>query len=269
MAIQGEEGKVVWGTDFLGPTEDTDITVADADSLVRDDVLVVAVSGDLAINSLITEPNGVWTFSGAGAAADGVGLIGPVARPDRNGTMEVWFRGKVSTAADARFFLGFASTADRDETVNPFTLSGTTLTANNAGEAVGWYFDSSATTDLMRFMSSTAGTADTTASVFNHQTGVQTTLGSLGIGATSMTLTADKYFMCKIEMDNDGTVRGYIGDETMAGAKGMKLIATLRAGTMGITSLYNPLCMAVAQSTGDPLWSIDFFKGRYNRYWGA
>jgi hypothetical protein len=268
MAVQGDNGKVIWGTDFTGPTEDTDITISDADSLVRDDVLVVAVSGDCTVNSLITEPNGVWTFSGAGAAADGAALIGPVSRPDRNGTMTVMWRGKVSTAADARFFLGFASTADRDETVNPFTLSGTTLTANNAGEAVGWYFDSQATTDQVRFMSSSAGVADTTAAVFNHQTGSLTTLGSLGIGATSMTLTADKYFMCKIEMDPDGTVRGYIGDETMS-VKGMKLIATLSKGTMGTTSLYNPLCMMVAQTTGDPLWSCDFFNGNYNRYWGA
>lgn len=268
MAVQDGFGKIGFFEDFQTLIEDTDITVADADGLRHNDIQIVAVSGDVTVNSTVDEPNGVWAFSGAGAAADGPALLSAPMRPDRNGTIVVGGRCKVSTAADFRLFAGFMSTADRDETVMPFTLNGTTLTANNSGEAVGWYFDSQATTDLVRFMSSTAGVADTTASVYNHQTGVQTTLGSLGIGATTMTLTADKYFVWKIEMDPDGAARAWIGDETM-GVKGLKLIATLAKGTLTTTSLYFPALMMVAQTTGDPTFEIDYFYGSGNRYWGA
>lgn len=268
MAVQDAFGKIGFFEDFQTLVEDTDITIADADGIRLNDIQIVALSGDVAANSTVDEPNGVWNFSGAGAAADGPAFLGSPMRPDRNGTIVVGGRCKMSSAADARIFGGLVSTADRDETLNPFTLNGTTLTANNAGEAVGWYYDSQATTDGLRFMASSAGTADTSASVFNHQTGVQTTLGSLGILCTTMTLTADKYFVWKIEMDPDGTVRAWIGDETM-GVKGLKLIATLRAGTMTTTSLYFPLMLGVAQSTGDPTFEVDYFYANGNRYWGA
>jgi hypothetical protein len=268
MAVQDTPAKIGFFEDFQTLIEDTAITIADADGLRLNDIQIVALSGDVDALSTVDESNGVWSFNGAGAAADGVALLGSPMRPDRNGTIVVGGRAKCGSASDFRFFAGLMSTADKDETVNPFTLSGTTLTANNAGEAVGWYFDSGATTDLMRFMSSTAGAADTTASVFNHQTGVQTTLGSLGIGATAMTLTADKYFVWKIEMDNDGAVRAYIGDETM-GVKGLKLIATLAKGTMAPTSLYFPTMILAANSTGDGINEVDYFYANGNRYWGA
>jgi hypothetical protein len=268
MAVQDAFGRIGFFEDFNTLIEDTAITIADADGLRLNDIQIVALSGDVDALSTVDESNGVWSFNGAGAAADGVALLGAPMRPDRNGTIVVGGRAKSSSAADFRFFGGFMSTADKDETVNPFTLSGTTLTANNAGEAVGWYFDAGATTDGMRFMSSTAGAADTAASVVNEQTGVTTTLGSLGVLCSSMTVTADKYFVWKVEMDPSGAVRAFIGDETM-GVRGMKLIASLKAGTLATTSLYFPTMILAATSTGDPLLEADYFYAEGKRYWGA
>jgi hypothetical protein len=274
MAIQDSFGKIGFFEDFQRTIEDTDTTIADADGLMWNDILIVALSGDVTVNSTVDESGGVIAFSGAGGAADGVALLSSPMRPDRNGTIVVGGRCKNASAADFRFFGGWISTADRDETVMPFTLSTTTLTANNAGEAVGFYFDAAATTDDLRFTASSAGTADTAARVrvgdkVKGLTGQSTTtLGLLGVRAGA-TVTADKYFVWKVEMDPDGTVRGYVGDETMAYDKGLTLVATLEAGTMTTTSLYLPAFFMAATSTGDPLAEVDYYYAKGNRYWGA
>jgi hypothetical protein len=83
-----------------------------------------------------------------------------------------------------------------------------------------------------------------------------------------MTVTADKYFVWKVEMDPSGAVRAFIGDETM-GVRGMKLIASLKAGTLATTSLYFPTMILAATSTGDPLLEADYFYAEGKRYWGA
>ena len=267
MAVQDSFGRLTVFEDFLTLFEDTDTAIVDADGLRHNDVLIIAVSGDVAMNSTVDEPNGVAQFSGAGGAGDGIVISTSPLRPDRNGTIVTGGRAKMASITDGRFFAGFMSTMDRDESLIPFTLSGTTLTANNSGEAVGFYVDFGATTDDMRFMSSTAGAADTTAAVINHVNGTTTTLGSLGVRANA-TLAADKYFVWRVEMDNDGTVRGYFGDESML-VKGPKLIATLKAGTMTTTALYFPACAITSTSTGDPLFEVDYFHASGARYWGA
>lgn len=268
MAIQSTYGRIGTFEDFIRPFEDTDTTIADADGLMYNDTLIIAVSGDVAVNSTVDEPNGVIQFSGAGGAADGVALIQSPMRPDRNGTMWVEARFKqAAPATDGRFFLGFVQTVDRDETVVPFSLSTTTLTANSVGECVGFYYDSAATTDDIRFMSSTGGTADTTAAL-DYALGGATTLGSLGVRCNA-TVTADKYFILRIEVDPDGTARGYAGDETMANTTGLTHIATLRRGVLSTSTMYFPMAMSVAVSTGDPLLEFDYLGSQGNRYWGA
>ncbi len=276
MAIQDDFGRIGTFEDFIRPFEDTDTTIVDADGLMFNDTLIIAISGDVTANGTQDEPNGVIALSGAGGAGDGFVMIQSAMRPDRNAPMVVGGRcTSANTTTDFRFFGGFASTADRDETVIPFSLSGTTLTANNAGEAVGFYFDTAATTDDFRFMSSTAGAADTTApvtigsKVAGFNTAGATTLGSLGIRAGAVPV-ADKYWVWRVEMDPDGTVRGYLGDESMANSpKGLQLIATLRTGPMSVTTMYFPFTAMIDVSTGDVLHEVDYFYSKGNRYWGA
>lgn len=267
MAIQDSYGNIGTFEDFIRPFEDTDTTIADADGLMFNDTLIVAVSGDVTANSTVTIPNGVIALSGAAGAGDGFAMLQAPMRPDRNGTIRAGGRCKISSVTDGRFFGGFITTVDRDETVIPFSLSGTTLTANNAGEAVGFYFDTAATTDDFRFMSSTAGVADTSAALSYALSGA-TTLGTLGVRVNS-TPTADKFWVWRVEIDPDGTCRGYFGDETMANTTGLTLVATLKAGTLTTTSLYFPELFMNSVSTGDPLFEVDYFYSKGNRFWGA
>jgi len=267
MAIQDQFGRIGSFEDFIRPFEDTDTTIADADGLMYNDTLIVAVSGDVTVNSTVDESGGVIALSGAGGAGDGFVMLQAPMRADRNGTIVVGGRCKASSVTDGRFFGGFVQTVDRDETVIPFSLSGTTLTANSVGEAVGFYFDSAATTDDFRFMSASSGTADTTAGL-SYALGGQTTLGSLGVRANA-TPTADKYWAWRVEVDPDGTVKGYFGDETMANTTGLTLVATLKPGVLSTTTMLFPMLFMNAVSTGDPTHEVDYFYSRGNRYWGA
>lgn len=265
MAVQSTYGKLSFNEDFLGIGATAQI--ADATAGTRhNDIGISAVSGTVDYDFTVDEPNGVMSFNGAGGAADGAALYSAPMRPDRNGTIWVEARFKVASATDARVFCGFQSTYAQAEPVNPFTLSGTTLTANNAGEAVGFYMDAGATTDDYRFLSSTAGVADLSAAY--SYTLLGQTIGTLGIRSYA-TVTADSYVIARVEIDPDGTARGYFGHESMANNTGLTLVATLKAGTLTTTSLYFPVLHLLATSTGDAIHECDYFRGGGNRYWGA
>ena len=265
MAVQSSYGKLAFNEDFLGLGAVA--TISDATAGTRyNDIGLVAISGDVDIIGTVDEPNGVLSATGAGGAADGIAYYSAPMRPDRNGTIWMEARFKNGSATDWRAFIGFVSTLNQAEVVNPFTLSGTTLTANNAGEAVGFYTDAAATTDDFRFLSSSAGTADLSASYTYTLDGQ--TVGTLGIRANA-TLTADSYFIARVEIDPDGTARGYFGHESMRNTTGLTLVATLKAGTLTTTSMYFPLLLMAATSTGDPLSEVDYFRGGGNRYWAA
>lgn len=241
-------------------------TISDATAGTRfNDITIVAISGDVAMDHTVDEAGGVASFSGAAGAGDGVALIGGPFRPSTNGTIVTGGRFKASAVTDYRVFVGLASTASLSETVNPFTLSGTTLTSNNGGSAVGFYYDTQATTDDMRFHASTDGEEHTTAVVYD-QYGNKTTLGALGVRANA-TIAADTYMVYRLEMDNDGTVRAWFGDESLGRNKGPVRVATLAGGVLSTTRHYFALMLLLEQSTGDPLHEVDYFYGRAFRDW--
>lgn len=265
MAVQSSYGKLAFSEDFLGIGATA--AIADATAGTRyNDIGLVAVSGQTDLDYTVDEPNGVISFTGAGGAGDGISLYSAPMRPDRNGTIWVEARFKKASTSDGRIFLGFQSTFNQAEPVNPFTLSGTTLTANNVGEGVGFYTDFGATTDDFRFLSSSAGTADLSAA-YDYTLQGQT-VGTLGI-RSYCTVTSDSYYIARVEIDPDGTARGYFGHESMANNTGLTLVATLRRGTLTTSSLYFPHLMMVDTSTGDALNEVDYFRGGGNRYWGA
>lgn len=274
MAVQSRYGRIGSGfEDFTGIA--ATFSLADATAGTRhNNYCLVAISGQSEVDFTVDESNGVISLNGAGGAADGVAIIGSPMRPDRNAPMTMEARFKNSSASDYRAFIGWQQTVSLSETVNPFTLSGTTLTANAAGEVVGFYTDSQATTKDFRFMSGSNSAADTSAacivgSAVSSLNAGATTLGSLGIRA-GVTLTADKYSIARVILNPDGSAEGYFGDETMANSpKGPVHIATVKAGPLNTAVLYFPVLLLVAQSTGDPIAEVDYIDSYGNRYWGA
>ena len=271
-AVQSAYGKLSIFEDFFQPQ--TSVTLSAVSGY--NDVMLIPVSGNFALASTTDESGGVLGGSGAGAAADGLAISSNfgVVPGSSNAPAVFEVRLKNSSASDWRLFVGWQETVVfTTSIVNPFTLSGTTLTANNGGNVVGFYTDTGATTDDFRFMASVDGTASTTAAVkvmplFQSVSGQSTTtLGSLGVRAGA-TLTADQYTIFRVILNPDGSAEGWIGDATIAGSNlGLELLCRLEAGTLDTTAIYFPHVHMAANSTGDPTAEIDYYAAKGNRDW--
>ena len=257
---QGEMGIVCYKEDFGSAIAQT---LSDATEYRHGDVRLAAISGNVAMDIVVDEPNGIATFSGAAGAVDGVAIYTLPFRPSTNGPIYVEAYWKPSTVTTYGFFFGFQETVSVAEPVNPFTLSGTTLTANNGGNVWGLYFDTTATTDDVRAMISLDGAATTTA--VNDLTG--STFGALGVRANA-TPTADSWIYARVELDPNGAGRAYYGDiGNDPQNSGPKLIAAVRAGAFDQAALVHPILIMVDPSTNDPLHHVDFFHAHGGRDW--
>ena len=266
MAIQGEFGRIGFFEDFGGYAATA--SIADATAGTRfNDITMIAVSGAVDFINTVDESSGVASFSGAGGAADGIVLVGMPMVASSNGTLRMGARFKGASATDLRVFVGWQETVSMSETVNPFTLSGTTLTSNDGGNAVGFYTDTSATTDDFRFHYSLDGTESTTAAL-SYALGGATTLGALWVRA-NCTLTADSWYVVRVEIDPDGACEGWFGGPGMANQNGLTRIARMDAGTFDKDAVVYPVLHLLAASTGDPLLECDYFWAKGNRDWAT
>src|SRR3990167_6047966 len=262
MAIQDEFGRIGFFEDFGGYA--ATVSIADATAGTQyNDITLIAVSGATDFILTVDESGGVASFSGAAGAGDGIALVGMPMVPSSNGTIRMGARFKGASATDLRVFVGWAETVAMAEPVNPFTLSGTTLTSNDAGNAVGFYTDTSANTDDFRFHYSLDGTEDTSAALSAAIDG-STTLGALGIRA-SCTLTADSWYVARVEIDPDGACTGWFGGPGMANQNGLSRVARMTGGAFDKDALVYPVLYLLAASTGDPLLECDYFWAKGNR----
>ena len=266
MAIQDQYGRIGFFEHFNGIAAAA--TIADATAGTRyNDVVLIAISGDVAMTYTVDESGGVVGFSGAAGAGDGITLTSAPMQPSTNGVLVAGGRFKVSAATDYQAFVGWQETVSLSETVIPFTLSGSTLTANAAGSCVGFYYDTTATADGWRFMAGDGGVASTSGGLDQARTAA-TTLGALGVLAGE-TLTADTWMVWRVEIDPNGAVRGYFGDETMANSLSLTLVASLKAGVIDQAALHYPIMTLLEASTGDPTHEVDYFFAKGNMDWAA
>jgi hypothetical protein len=266
MTIQSEYGRIGTFEDFTG--FETSQTISNATAIRVKDLTLVAVSGDTTYVNTVDESGGVASFvGGAAGAADGTAIYGAPSIPSSNGILTMEARFKTSLSTDFRAFCGWQETVSSAEPVEPFTLSGTTLTANNVGNCVGFYIDTTATTDDFRFMSSLDGTANTSAAL-SHALEGDTTLGALGIRANA-TLTADSWIICRVQIDVAGNAEGWMGAAGMANQNGLTYIARMDAGALDADALYFPMLQLIAASTGQPTSKADYFAWKGNRDWSA
>lgn len=264
MAIQDAFRKIGFFEDFYGIAASA--TVSDGTAGTQyNDITIIGVSSNVTFDFTVDESGGVASFVTASGANDAVALTSSTFVPSSNGTIVVVGRWKISSVTDYRIFFGWQETVSLSEPVNPFTLSGTTLTANNGGQVAGFYFDTQATVDDVRFMASSDGTASTTAALSFAREG-SSTLGSLGIRVAT-TPTNDRWMMARVEIDTGGTVRGYFGDETMGRTTGLTHIATLTAGGIDADAVYHPMMFLGQQSGAAPTHEVDYFGGTGNRDW--
>ena len=246
---QGTRGRVEVWEDFTSMPDDGGLTIVDATGVAFNGLRLNAISGDVVMDTVVTLGGGMASFSGAGAAADGINISSAPFIP-ADGHMWMECRFKYAAWADAQVFVGFQETLDRDEAVNPFTLSGTTLTDNSTGNTWGIYYDTTATTDDFRAAASAAGT-------------ILAASGTLGVRANA-TLTADKFVVVRVELNPAGGGEVYFGD---TGSGELKLVDILPNGSLSTTAAYHPVAHLCAASTGDELMTVDYFGAGGGRSW--
>ena len=274
MTVQSDYGRIGFFEDFAG--YNATASIADATAGTRyNDLTLIAISGAVDFLNVVDESGGVGSFSGAGGAGDGIAITsGMVFQPSSNGPIMMECRFKKGSATDLQIFIGFQETVSLSETVNPFTLSGTTLTSNDGGNVWGFYADSTATTDDFRLHASLDGVELTTAGVtvgplVRGLTGqATTTLGALGVRC-GVTLTSDSYYIARLIINPDGSAEGWFGHSTMANSLGLSLIGRIPAGTLDKDALYYPLALILDASTGDTLNECDYITAKGSRDWAA
>ncbi len=263
MAIQDAFGRIGFYEDFNGYAATA--SVADATAGTRYNALTIAaVNGATDLFFTVDESGGVISFSGAGGAADGAALWGAPMVASSNGTLSMGARFKGASATDLRVFVGWQETVAAAEPVNPFTLSGTTLTSNDGGEAVGFYTDTSATTDDYRFHYSVDGTEQTSQTIKFALNG-ETTLGALGARALA-TITADSWVVARVEIDTQGNVEAFIGAAGMGNQTGLTKVCRME-GAFDKDAVVFPILHLLAASTGDPLLECDYIWAKGSRDW--
>ncbi len=264
MPTQDNFGRLGFFEDFHG--YEASQTLSDATAYQYNDITLAPMSGDLTYINIVDETGGVAGFTpDAGNAADGIVMYGAPMIPSSNGLLRMGVRFKGSSATDMRIFCGWQETVSAAEPVNPFTLSGTTLTSNNTGQTVGFYTDTSADTDDFRFHASSDGTEATTAALSAAIDG-STTLGALGIRSVA-TVTADSWVTLRVEIDVAGGAEGWAGAIGMADQNGLSQIAHMKSGSLDADALYFPIFHFVAASTGSPRAEVDYFWAKGSRDW--
>lgn len=248
-------GRIGCFEDFQGLEDPDGVTITNTASVRWNDVLLIPVSGNVALTNIVTEGGGVIAFVGAGSAADGVAICSSPMQPSGDGTIRMGARFQTSAVTTLQMFVGWQETLDTDAATNPFTLSSTTLTANDVGQCVGLYFDTTASTDDWRMQGSSDGTAFTAA---------LDTLGARAYAAPA----ASSWMVARVEIDPDGTARCYYGDVgNDPSGGGPKLIGTLAKDNLDEDALYHPVIHLIDPGTTDPTWNVDYFYAKGNRDW--
>ena len=165
--------------DFLGDTLSTDEWLSAEGTDSATSAAAILAGGIGGVVRLTTGD------AGTGVAADAVTLNGALQWQASNGNLVFETRIKHSRITNAYTFVGFTDVATGVEA--PVTLSGTTFTTN-ATDAVGWVFDTAATTDTWRMV------------------GVDTDVDATAQDSSASPV-ADDYETLRVEVDSSGVAK--------------------------------------------------------------
>src|SRR3990167_35640 len=204
---QGTFGRIRFENDFTAPP----LTAADLVPLAAANNLGGGISlmgvNEGSITLTVDEPGGIIDITTDTGDNDNQALVAGVFDPADGGMwMETRIKIPDSVATTrAAVFVGFSETLALDTPVMPAETATTTTTYNGTGGMVGFVFDSDATTIDWRFVAGDAAAALAT----KDKNGTVGT--ALGIRANA-DITADRWWVFRVEIGTDGLARGYFAD---------------------------------------------------------
>lgn len=238
IAATGLATAVVWGTGYVS---------------VGDLGFVSVNEGSLAWT--IDEPGGILAITTDTGDDDNACLIAGRFQPGAAGIggggaeMEARFKFNGAATTFPAIYAGFTETLALDTPVMPAEFATATMTYNGTGGMLGFNMDIDGTTDDFRALIGDAAAGGTGS-------------GTTGVRA-SETLTADEWYVARVEADQAGTGRCYLGHK----GDQMDLIGDFTtAGITGTDQQY-AVCMCENRTAAARVFEVDYMLGHGWRDW--
>lgn len=255
----GTFGRIRFENDFTAPpiTAANLVPLAAANNLGGGISLIGVNEGSVTLT--VDEPGGVIDITTDTADDDNHALVAGVFKPADGGMwMEVRLKIPDSVAATrAAVFVGFSETLALDTPVMPAETATTTTTYNGTGGMAGFVFDSDATTIDWRFVVGDGAAALAT----RDEAGTVGT--ALGIRANA-TITADRWWVFRVEIGTDGLARGYIADAT---ATGVLTLVGESTAALGTGDNFHAVVLIENRSAANERLEVDYMFGEGFRDW--
>ena len=257
---QGSFGEIKAFEDFTGFPGGI-VTVPDASGEFMGGWGLIGVN-EGTIVATVDEPGGIVALTSDTGDDDNICLFAGTFKPSDGGMqMEVRFKIVDSVAATrAAVFVGFSETLVKDTPVMPAETATATTTYNGTGGMAGFLFDSDSTDLLWRFV---AGDAAAALATINSLGDGGTVGGAIGINAAA-TVTADRWWIARIEIDEQGMARGYWGDADAN--KEMKFVGRNTAA-LGTGDSFHAVAMLENRSGANEILEVDYAYARGWRDW--
>lgn len=213
--------RVEFFDDFLGDSMDGRWNFQEGADTATSGVAIAA--GNNGVIEITTGDSATTTMAGNGAQLD----LGALNWKASGGGLSMECRIKTSAITSVSLFVGFTDQIASLE--NPYSLSGTTYTSN-ASDAVGFLFDTAATTDTIRCVGVKADTDATNVD-------------------TSIAYVADTYKKLRIEIDVNGVAKFWIDGV---------LYATMSAAVTAATALVPVIAGYSSLNGSTRVFTVDY-----------
>ena len=255
---QSEYGLIKAGSDFLHFEDNIAATTA-ASGIVWG-TGYISVGGGLGFVSVnegslawtIDEPGGILAFTTDTGDDDNACLLCGRFQPSNGGMwMETRFKFDGAATTFPAIYAGFAETMAFDTPVMPAEFATATMTYNGTGGMVGIQMDVDGTTDDFRALQGDAGAAGS---------------GSTNGIRANETLTADEWYIARVEVHESGTSDIYMGHRGgLAGA--MSLIRNFAKAGITRTDQFYAVCMAENRTAAARVFEVDYLFAENFRDW--
>lgn len=215
-----DANKVEFFTDFLGPTLTTQLAVIAGSDSPAGGAINPAIDGTLRLTT---------GDSNASLAADGVQVSGSLNWRASNGGLTLTARLQISAIVAVQLFVGFTDQVSALEM--PVTLTNTTF-STVATDAVGFLFDTNATTDTIRLVG-VANDVDAT------------------MQDTSNAWAANTYTVFKIEVEASGVAKFFINGV---------MVGTAMTGAVTPSVALTPVVAARSLAANSKTVDVDYLR---------
>ena len=243
---QSQYGKVRVWDDFLGP--DNDLTWGTGTVKVGNFGFVSVNEGSF--EWTIDEPGGIVAITTDVGNDDNAALMAGTYKP-ADGGMLMEARLKMSNV-DCALFVGFSETLALDTPVMPAEFATATMTYNGSGGMIGAQYDVDGTDDDWRAIfgdgGAVSGGADTNGTRANE------------------TITADEWYIVRVEVDEDGTGRVYVGHDDGLGGD-LSLVKEISTAFVTNTDVLYAVCMIETRTANARILEVDYMAAEGFRDW--